>query len=263
MNEAITNVTKSIWDVFSIVNGNPIINYDGIRFFIGIFFTAFLLIIIKMRALNTMEKKHIVAMVGALLLLIRYLIMLSLQWGYQINMYTDPIIFFLYPPLEHFFLMLGLGCLAYYSLNHYEYYPGILKKILWAIPVGITIFFIHATIAWKTQFLSSNVILSYNQCVADWQTHFMLTLMAAYVVSIAGIKFSNQKHFLSAFWTVVLINHVVLTITTFIGYENTTLTTILNSLDLWCIPILILHFIKAYVVRLGFCDMCTRMVKIN
>lgn len=271
-NECISSkLLNGLWEIFSIFNGNPdttishVSNY-GIRFSIGMFFSFYLFYIIKMRALITMKKLHIVAMVGALLIFIRYLVMFGFEWGYQIGLYSDPIVHFLFPPIEHFFYMMGLGCMAYYSLNHYRYYPGMIKKILPYIPPFITIFFVYATIVWKNFFLSDlsiNIIRAYKDCPVDYQSHALIAIMSLYMVIVAIFKYSKYNHFLSAFWTVNFIEHAVRTIMFYYSFEPTWMATLFHATQLWLLPLLTLHFVQAYVIRLGYCQQCKRKTEIT
>ena len=248
---------KGIWHLVSILNGNPEFDNNGITLVLGMFFSMFLLVVIQMRALSTMGLRHIIGMIGALLLFIRYSIMFLLDWGYQINLYDDRLIFLLSPPLEHFFFTMGLGCIAYYSLNYYQYYPGLLKKILWGIPIFITAFFIYASITWKIFFMSLNVVLPYRCCSVDWQSHLIITIMALYVSVVSLFKYSRtSNHYLSIFWFMTFGEQLARTIAAFTQYETSLFVTVCNGLQLWAIPILILHFVKIYVVKLGFCEKC-------
>ena len=261
-----SSLVNSLWNLFSVINGNPELGNYGVRFTLGLLFSFLLFMIVKMRTTNTMEKKHIVALIGALLFSIRYITFFIFEWGYQIKLYNDPIVHFLFPPIEHFFNMIGFGCIAYYSLHSYNYYPGLIKRILWYIPTSIFAFFVYATIVWKEHFLTilntQNIILKYNQCDVDWQSHALLAIVSAYLVFVAIIKYSKNCHYLSAFWTITFIEHTTRAICFYYGYEPSWLATIFHGMAIWAIPLLILHFVKAYVVKLRYCEYCQRNTQI-
>lgn len=257
MNEFIlNNLILGLNDIFNLTNGN----YSGIRFFLGLVFTILLFSIIKMRAIATMERKHLVALIGSLLLLLRYIVLIIFDWGFQIHLYEDRIIPFLLPPLDHFFYMMGLGCLGYYTLNQYNYYPGLLKKILWAIPTSITAFFIYSTVTWKLQYLSNPVITKYCCTPVDWQSHSIILIMSIYLCIVFIFNFNKVNILLHSFWSAILVLEFFRTLSNLQGIEPVQLNVIFNALELWSLPILILHFVKAYVIRLSDCIICDRKV---
>lgn len=266
MNE-LMRIFQALWDIFSVFNGNPdLVSYNnnfGIRFGIGMFFSFMLFMIIKFRALVTMKRHHVVAMIGAVLIFIRYAVMFGFEWGFQIGLYHDPVVHFLFPPIEHFFYMLGFGCLAYYSLHHYKYYPGLLKRILIGIPIFIGMFFIYTTMEWKEFFLTRLPHVStYKECFVDWQSHLLFSIMSFYILVVAIFKFAKDNHYISMFWTVTFIEHLSRTICFYNGYEPAWLATIFHAMQLWALPLIMLHFVKAYVVKLGYCELCKRYVKL-
>jgi hypothetical protein len=240
------------WQIFSTVNGNPEIGNFGIRFCLGIFFSIFLMFVLQMRVKILLDKKHLIAFIGVTLLLIRYLVMLIFEWGWQINLYDDWTLHFLYPPLEHFFYMMFFGCMGYYSLNAYGYYPGLLRRILLWIPIIIVSFFIYATIQWKSFFLNALPLVSdYKDCVVDYQSHLLVTISAFYIVCVAIKEYRRYFCFLSAFWTIVLLEHGARTVAFFFNFEPAWLATIFHAMSIWSLPILIMHFVYAYVLRIG------------
>lgn len=263
MNEGIANLYNGLLDILNTINGGSHLssNSAGIKYLLGMFFTIYLFSIIKMRALVTMERKHIVALIGALLLFLRYLILFIFDWGYQIHLHEDEMIQFLLPPLTHFFYMMGLGCLAYYSLCHYEYYPGLLKKILWAIPTFMTAFFIYASIQWKSFFFLTNG--EYYTCSVDWQSHLLLCVMSLYLTIVAMYKYNKDNHYLSAFWTVMFVKELVSFYYYFNHCEPIDTSIVFNAVQMWAIPLFTLHFVKAYVVRMSDCVICARKVMVK
>lgn len=243
-------LSKGLWDIFSLVNGNPEVTNYGIRFSLMLFFAFFLIVVLQLRTKMIFDKKHIVAFVGALFLIFRIVTMMGFEWGWQIGLYDDWILHLLSPPLEHLWNMLFFGCMGYYTLNIYDYYPGILKKILWSIPTSILLFFVYSSIAWK-QFFFENLpnIPKYNQCSVDWQTHLILATISLYIVIIAILKYKKFHMFLSAFWTITFLEHFIRFIAFYNGYEPSELATIFHAMSTWSLPLLILHFINAYIIR--------------
>jgi len=201
--------------------------------------------------------------------------MMGFEWGWQIQLYDDWMMHFLFPPLEHFFYMLSLGCFAYYSLNTYEYYPGLLKRILVWIPVSLTAFFIYSTILWKQYFISHlPEITEYNAVASDWLSHVIIAVTALYIIFVAIKKYKKYFCFLSAFWTITFIEHSLKAYSYYIHDEPAELATIFHAMALWSIPLLILHFTNAYVLRIGepkerrrppweICDDCVHPEKIE
>lgn len=243
---------RGLWDIFSVTNGNPDTANYGIRFSISIFFTLFLLVILQLRAKMTLDIKHLIAFIGAVLLLIRYVLMMGFEWGWQIKLYDDWIIHFLFPPLEHFFYMMFFCCTAYYSLNAYNYYPGAIRRIIPYIPISLVAFFIYATIEWKTLFMSKlPAITKYVSAESDWQSHAIIFVIALYCFMVAIKQYKRYYCFLSAFWTITLIEHGIRTVCFYYHYEPAELATIFHAMQIWALPLLILHFTNAYVMRIG------------
>jgi len=246
-------IVKGAWSAFSCINGNPILDNLGIKLSIMLFFAVFLLTILQMRTKIVFDKKHIVAFIGAVILLIRVITMLGFEWGWQIGLYDDWILHLLSPPLEHFWNLLFFGCFGYYTLNVYDYYPGILKKILWYIPVTMLGFFVYSSIQWKIFFLSNlPTISSYETCMSDWQNHLIISVICLYIITIGILRYKKYHCYLSAFWTVTLIEHFSRFVCSYNQWNTNFVVTIMNSLETWALPLLILHFINAYANRFEF-----------
>ena len=243
-------ISKGLWDIFSLVNGNPENANYGVRLTLMLFLSLFLIAVLHIRTKLIFDKKHLVAYIGSLFLVFRILTMLCFEWGWQVGIYDDWMLHLLSPPLEHFWNMLFFGCMGYYTLNIYDYYPGILKKILWLIPTSIMGFFIYSTVTWKTYFLTKLPDISkYNQCASDWQNHLVIAIIALYIVIVAIHKYKKYHMFLSAFWTLTFIEHFIRFIAFYNGYEPPELATIFHAMATWSLPLLILHFINAYIIR--------------
>lgn len=246
-------LANGVWEIFSLVNGNPETTNYGIRLTMMLFFAIFLILVIQLRTRMIFDKKHIIAFIGGLFLIFRIITMLGFEWGWQIGIYDDWILHLLSPPLEHFWNMLFFGCIGYFTLNVYDYYPGILKKILWTIPVAMLGFFIYTSITWKAFFYAHlPSVPAYKECITDWQTHLVFAVIALYIVIIAIIKYKKYHMFLSAFWTLTFIEHFCRFLTFYNGYEPPELATIFHAMATWALPLLILHFINAYVIRSEF-----------
>lgn len=244
------NLCSGIWNIFSCVNGNPDNHNFGVRLFLGLFFSVFLTIILQLRTKLIYDKKHFIALTGVIFLCFRFITMLIFEWGWQVGLYDDYILHFLSPPLEYFFNTIFFFCVAYYSLHVYDYYPGILKRILFTIPAILITFFVYSTITWKNFFYSSLPSLTnYSDCMVDWQNHLIISIISLYIILVAIFKYKKYNCFLSAFWTLTFISHFERTILSFMGIEISELTTIFFAIEIWTIPLLTLHFINAYVLR--------------
>ena len=242
--------SHGIWNIFSLINGNPDLYMSGIRLFLSIFFTILLIIILNIRTKMNFDKMHLIAFIGVLFLLARNFILLGFQWGWEIKLYDDYILHFLFPPLDYFFNMMYIGCIAYYSLNTYNYYPGILKRIIWWIPSFITLYFIYMSITWKHFFYSNlPVVVQFNNSSVDCQSHCIISLFCVYVLCVAVLKHKKYYLFLSSFWFFNSISQITIAITSFYNYQSSELTTIFQAVELWSIPLLFLHFVNAYIIR--------------
>jgi hypothetical protein len=250
MVDKLTALAQGLWNIFSCINGNPSLHNIGMKLTIMLFFSMFLMVILQIRTKITFDKKHIVAFIGAVILFVKVMTLFVFEWTWQIGLYDDWLLHFLYPPLEHFWNMLFLGCMAYYTLHIYDYYPGLLKKILWYIPITIITFFIYSTVQWKDYFLSHLPAVSqYELCMSDWQNHLIIAVIALYIFVIAIVKYRKYNCYLSAFWTVIFIEHASRFYLSYNLYQTDITETLLNSLETWALPLLILHFINAYVNR--------------
>jgi hypothetical protein len=164
--------------------------------------------------------------------------------------------------------MLTLGCLGYYSLSHYNYYPGVLKKILWAIPIFITSFFVYATIEWKHLYFEATGNIEYVNSMIDWQTHLIVSVMAFYIVTVAIFKYKSADYFLSGFWSLVLLTHVIMFGSGIDHNISSTTETFFEAMQIWIIPVIILHFVKDYTLKIKLCDLydsvdCIHNVKLR
>jgi hypothetical protein len=248
----ISKLAHGVWDLFSVMNGNPDLGNYGLRFGISIFFALNLLVVLQLRTKLTLDVKHLVAFVGGVFLLVRYVCMMGFEWGWQIGLYDDWVIHFLFPPLEHFFYGLFFICMGYYSLNAYNYYPGILRRIIPYIPAGIICYFVWATMAWKEFFLSRlPAVSAYREGSSDWLSHALIATLCFYCVMVAIKQYKRYYCFLSAFWTLAFLEHFIRAIAFYNNYEPSELATIFHAMATWSLPLLTLHFTNAYVLRLG------------
>lgn len=241
---------SSLWNIFAQVNGDPFLNNYGIRFSLMLFFAIYLLIIIQLRTRLIFDNKHLVAYIGILFLIFRILSMIGFEWGWQIGMYDDWILHCISPPLEHFWNMLFYGCIAYYTLNIYNYYPGILKKIIYAIPISFVSFFIYSTIQWKNMFIANlPYIMKYSQSPSDWQNHIIIGSISLYVCIVILTKYKKYYIPLTIFWVLTTIEHLVRSVCLICECNSHEMTTIYHAISIWVLPLLILHFITAYIKR--------------
>jgi hypothetical protein len=255
---------KELWLIFTSVNGSAT-GSMGINICLGMFFSLFLFITIKMRTTYTMVKRHIVALSGAFILFLRYFLLMMFDWGYHIGLYSNKTIYFLFPPIEHYFYMLALGCFAYYSLSHYDYYPGLLRKIIWGIPIFTTIFFIYSTIVWKNAYYSHDDIITFTSSIVDWQKHLLVSIMAFYLFCVSIYRYKRHDYFLSGFWTLVLITEMSMFSLTFDHNVPTVFNELFKAMQIWLIPFLTLHFIKDYVrkIKCYYVNNCDKMIEFD
>ena len=246
----LSKASYEIWRIFSIVTGDPTSGNSGVRFLLTICFTLFLLVILQLRMKILFDRVHLVALVGGLFLLVRAILLLCFEWGWQVGLYTDRLLYLLSPPLEHFFNMMFFGCMAYYSLNVYQYYPGLLKKIIWIIPISIFSFFVYTTITWKAYFLKAMPGLStFTDCPAYWQTYAIIALASLYIFMVAIYKYKKHNCFLSAFWTMIFFSYSARALSLFSGSDPAVLVTIFQGTELVSILVLSLHFVNYYAQR--------------
>lgn len=247
---SICKLVEATWEVFSVLNGNPELNNSGVHLALMLSFSLFLVIVLQLRAKLIFDKKHLVAFVGAILLVFRILVLFGFEWGWQINLYDDAILHFLAPPLEHFFNMMYLLLMVYYTLVLFEYFPGILQRVLKYIPMFIVLFLIWSTVHWKMMFVTNlPEITQYWTCPSDYLTHLILTIIAGYAFVVAIFKYKKYHKYISAFWTIVMIENAGRFLMNFTGNNCSDLFTIFNAMEIFSIGILVLHFIDIYIPR--------------
>ena len=234
----------------------------GTRLMIGLMLSLIILGIVQMRAYATMDKKHIIAMSGAIILSFRYIIKLIFEWGWHIKAYNDFMLYSLFPPLEHYFYLIFMGCFAYYSLSIFNYYPGLLKKILWIIPIFFTGFLIYSSVECKNEFLQLKENFNFNDTSVNYQSHLIGTIISLYVFLVGWIKSKGKEKLLVLFWGMMLAEELIRTITSIYGL-GLYFESILDYFRLSILPILILHFSKHFMNTYKYCNICSRYVTIG
>lgn len=239
----IDNFIIGVVNLFNDINsGNPAC--IGIGYSLGIVLSLILMYIIKTRTSLTMDRHLIISLGGSVLFTVRFFILLIFYWGYQIQIYTDQTLFMFMSPLEHFFYAIGLICFGYYSLNHYDYFPGLLKSFIWWIPAIITTTFIYDTIEYKNILSTFSNSPPFVSCNIDWQLHLILLICSLYILIVSILKFDRSNIYLTIFWSMMLISQYFKTIFGFYNLEPMFMTTIYNSVQIWSILTLMLHFIS-------------------
>lgn len=258
-NQIAEKIADNAWDIFSLVNGNPDYNFSAIRFCLAIFFLVMLYTIIKMRVVAAYQVKHIVALSGVVFMIFRESTMLFMQTGWEIGLYRDLAVHFLWPPVEHTFEGLSFLCLAWYSIEtacmfEFSYY---MKKFKFIILGLFMAFSTYTMIIWKTFFIQHypKVLFMYRECMVDWQSHILMSFIASIGFYAS---FQRQSRYLIMFWSVTLFEHFSRTLTYYFEIHNTGLDTLYNALHIWAIPLLILHFVDAYVLKISNCNTCKR-----
>jgi uncharacterized membrane protein YidH (DUF202 family) len=257
-------VTCLGWDILSLVNGNPELHFSAIRFLMGIFFIAVLYTIIRMQAVSTYHVKHIVALAGSVFLMFRFCSMLFLVSGWELQIYNDPIIHFLYPPVEHVFASLSLACFMWYSVESSPWWIWIRRKAKY-IFTFLILFYVYTIIYWKQFFITQlpNYANAFKECPVDYQFHIIASVICS-VGLVAAVR--GLAKYLSVFWFFQLGLHVSSAVAYFIvsttaaTTEPSWLSTVFNIIEVWTIPLLILHFVSRYVRKMTRCNACQREV---
>ena len=237
----IDNIILGVSNLFVDINGsNPY--YIGVSYVIAIVLYSLLLLVMGKRTTITMSTHNIIAFVGCTLFLLRYILLFIFDWGTSINAFNDQLIFMILPPLEHFFYAIGIICFSYYSLIIFNYYPGLLKKVILLIPIFLTSFFIYSTIVWKHQYITDSTTLNYVNIGLEWKLHFILTIIALYTTITSFVKLNIKNIFLYLFWYLVLSAEILSAIFSYYHSNLLMMATLFKSVQIWGALLLILHF---------------------
>lgn len=262
----IEKIADAVWLIFSQINGNPDLNMSATRFLLALFFLTLLYITIRMRAMTQYKPHQVVALVGCVLMIIRELTMLIFLSGWEIGVYTDPVGHFLFPPIEHFFALLSFGCFSWYTIEASQWSP--IRKFArrTCIPFGISLvgFSAYALIYWKAFFTTHypDVIHVYKDTPVDWQTHLIIAIIAI-VGMLAAYMRRRGSTYLLWFWFITFAEHALRSITFAFYNEQAWQATIFHAMHNWAIPLLLLHFINAYVQKLYQCTVCRQDVALG
>lgn len=253
-------IVDGLLSIFYLVNGNPTTHYSGIRFLLGMFFSFMLILVIRMRVLNSMETRHFMVLVGGVFLFIRNLFMMIFLWGYDIGIYTDGIFKFLFPPVEHFLETLAYGFIACYTIKTADPINIKYKNTKWYGLAFITSFYIYATYTWKTFFFENypNNIPKFFDHFSDWQSHLVIAIISGTALYKLASKMKLKYEWLIAFWAIVTFEHALRAIVFYIRFEPPELATFFHALHIWSIPLITMHFISGYAKKLKWCDYCNR-----
>jgi hypothetical protein len=262
-NTVVEEVANRVWEVFSIVNGNPDYNFSSIRFSLSLFFLALLYQIVRMRIISSYQLKHIVALTGIIFMMFREATMLVMMTGWELKVFYDPIVQFLWPPIEHTFSGLAFLCFVWYSVETAKMYKltYYIRKAKYYILLGYGLFTIYAMTVWKAFYIehAPNILYEYKECPIDWITHGLFSLFAAVGFYAA---FQKQAKFLMLFWGVTLFEHFTRTLVFYAHFETPEIATFFHSLHTWALPLLVLHFVSAYVAQISNCGVCKRDILI-
>jgi hypothetical protein len=261
--ELFDKILTTLWTIFSQMNGNPDYHASGMRFCMAIFFLVLLYATIRMRAMSLYKPHQIVALCGCVLMLVREFSMLVFMCGWELQLYTNLMIHFLWPPIEHTFSLAAFLCFAWYTIeaSQWNTIRRFARHMLWPICTFVLAFSIYALITWKHFFTAHYPLVqfSYKDSAVDWQMHAVVTLIA-----VAGIMAAYMRRrgasYLLYFWIVTLIEHATRTITFAHFQEPSWLATVFHAMHIWAIPLLLLHFINAYVLKMSQCAECKRDV---
>lgn len=253
----------ALWDMFSIINGNPDLHMSAPRFLMALFFLVLLYLTIRMRAMTQFKPHQIVALASCVLMMVREITMLVFLSGWEFGLYKDLRVHFLFPPIEHFFLLLGLGCFSWYTIeaSGWAAVRRFANRTYVYFSTGLLLFSAYALVIWKKQFVENfpNVLYAYKDSPADWQTHLIMSLIAVVGICAAYMRRRGTSYLLW-FWLVTLVEHVSRTVTFALYDEQAWQATMFHALHTWAIPLLLLHFINAYVLKMSQCKICQREV---
>lgn len=261
--EIVDNILGGAWVVISQMNGNPELNQSGARFLIAIFFLYLLYATIRMRAMAQFRPHQIIALVGCVLMIVREMSMLVCMSGWELGLFKDPFIHFLWPPVEHFFETAAYLCFAWYTIEASGW--GWLRcqahRLMWWVIGFVLLFSVWALIEWKSFFMAAlpYVLHAYRESPVDWQSHVILTLIAFCGCAAAWMR-KRGSSYLLMFWSIVFVEHAVRTVVFAFFIEQAWQATIFHALHTWSIPLLLLHFINAYVIKMSSCVVCRRDV---
>lgn len=258
--ESIDKVFEAAWGIFSIVNGNPDIHNSSIRFTISLFFLALLYLVIKMRAIETFKYHQLVALVGVVFMMIRESTLLVFMSGWELGIYKDHYVHFVWPPMEHFFEMLAFLCFLWYTVEKSCWKMvrmSIRKYGLYAL-TSILLFHVYSLYTWKNAFFDSGTeVLRYLEHDVDWQTHLIMTAVAL-IGMTASSKIKSEPDFLAWFWRITFTEHIIRTTSFIQHFETSTMATIFHAMHTWSIPLIMLHFVKVYVGKMNNCINCVK-----
>lgn len=257
----VDNVLQTGWLIFSQINGNPDLNQSATRFCLALFFLILLYSTIRMRTLSQYKPHQVVALCGCVIMMIREITMLVTIGGWETKVITDTMVHFLWPPIEHMLELTAYICFVWYTIeaSQWNVIRRFARNIGWYFIGASSIFCIYTMYAWKLFFISHapEILYSYKHFSGDWQTHLILAFVAFMGVISAFMK-SKGTSYLLGFWTIVLIEHIIRTIVFGFFDEQSWQATIFHAMHTWSIPLLLLHFINSYVLKMGNCVECKR-----
>lgn len=253
----------ALWDIISVMNGNPDLHMSAPRFLMALFFLTLLYLTIRMRAMAQFKPHQIVALAGCVLMMMRELVMLVFLSGWELGVYSDPIVHFLFPPIEHFFLAAALGCFSWYTLeaSQWAVIRNFAARTYVYFGTGLVLFSVYALVMWKALFTIDYpaIVHMYRDSPVDWQTHLIMVVIALVSICAAYMRRQGTSYLLS-FWIVTFIEHSARAVVFAFFDEQPWQATIFHTMHTWAIPLLLLHFINAYVLKMSQCKMCQREV---
>lgn len=262
-NCAYVKVVNACWLMFSQMNGNPELGMSAPRFIMSLFFLLLLYLTIRMRAMAQFKPHQVIALVGCVLMIIREISMLVFISGWELALYTDPIIHFLWPPIEHFFALTAFACFSWYTIEASQRSTiRRLARITYLLfGTSVLTFSVYTLVTWKTFYVAQfpNILHSYNECFVDWQTHIFMSLIAL-VGMLAAYMRRRGGSYLFVFWFMTFLEHSLRTVMLITHMEQAWQITIFNAMHTWSIPLLLLHFINAYVLKMSQCLICQQEV---
>ena len=206
---------------------------------------------IKMRAIGTLSKKHLILMGGSLIAVLGKGILFAVELLYKNDGIQEIIVKNMYAPLNHTLEFIAYLCVCYYSLKTIKFWPNWLdktKKLTVALPV---IILIGSYYNWISDIRTNQYLQNFNNSPFDLVFH---GLSSAYLLSVLiafNVKFS--KPFRGGLYTYLFLNFVISTahMTSFSEPCNSEFSQILDFAQMMSLPFLLYHLIKSYTWKLN------------
>lgn len=256
------------WTVFMRENGECVGGLSASRFLLTLFFQVLLYLTIRMRAMLQFKPHQIVALAGCVVFMVKETSLLFLVSSYELGLWYDPRIAFLAPPIDHCFRLVAYACFSWYSIeaSQWCFARKLARRTLIAFCTAIASFGLYILITWKAYFTehmpSHPDMAHFGYTAIDWQVHVVMAIVAA-----VGVLMSYMRKrcccYLFWYWVITLLANGGQAIMTAFYVEQPWHTAIFNAMFTWSIPLLMLHFVSSYVLKIGQCIVCKQEEFLN